>query len=68
MTDPQPEPRVRNIYRGGYFPAVRERWAEAVRTARFAAAHPLQWLRATLGRDAEFFLHLLDGTVGALRK
>lgn len=66
MTDPQPEPRVRNIYRGGYFPAVRERWSEAVRTARFAARNPVQWLRATLGRDAEFFLHLLDGTVGAL--
>ena len=66
MTDPQPEPRVRNLYRGGYLPRVRAQWGGYVRAARFAAAHPLRWGRATLGRDADFFLHLLDATLGGL--
>ena len=66
MTDPQQEPRVRNIYRGGYFPRVRERWGDYVRGARFAAAHPLQWLRGMLRADTDFFLHLLDATLGRM--
>ncbi|HEX8360357.1 MAG TPA: PBP1A family penicillin-binding protein [Longimicrobium sp.] len=64
MTDPPDEPRLRSIYRGGYFPRVRERWGEYVREARFAARHPLQWLRGTLKRDADFALRAVDRTLG----
>ena len=66
MTDPQDQPRVRNIYRGGYFPRVRQRGEEFVATAKYAAKNPRGWLRDTLRRDAEFVLHGVDATVGAL--
>ncbi|HLL82743.1 MAG TPA: hypothetical protein VK420_08825, partial [Longimicrobium sp.] len=66
MTDPHEQPRVRNIYRGGYLPRVRQRWEEFVATAKYAARNPRAWMRETLRRDAEFVLHGVDATVGAL--
>jgi penicillin-binding protein 1A len=66
MTDPQPEPRVRNLYRGGYLPSVRERWGEYVREARFGARHPVQWLRGAVRKDTDFALRVLDRTLGGM--
>ncbi|HEX8430351.1 MAG TPA: PBP1A family penicillin-binding protein [Longimicrobium sp.] len=68
MTEPTEEakPRVRNLYRGGYFPAVREHFAETVKTARFAASHPWQWLRGTLGRDRDFLVRSLDRGINGM--
>jgi penicillin-binding protein 1A len=66
MTDPRPEPGIRNLYQGGYLPRVRQRGREYLQEARFAARHPLQWLRASLRRDAELAVGVVDRTVGAL--
>jgi 1A family penicillin-binding protein len=61
MSDPSPhEPE--NIYRSGYFPALRARLAELWRSARQLVLDPgvalpkaARGLRASLGRDAQFF-------------
>jgi penicillin-binding protein 1A len=61
MSDPSPhEPQ--NIYRGGYFPALRDRLREAGRYARQLVLDPGvaipragKQLRASLGRDAALF-------------
>jgi penicillin-binding protein 1A len=61
MSDPSPhEPD--NIYRGGYFPRLRERLREAFRYARQlvldpGVAIPKAWrqLKGSLGRDVAFF-------------
>ena len=61
MTDPSPhEPE--NIYRGGYFPALRERLADVGRFLRQLVLDPGvalpragRWLRASLAKDAAFF-------------
>ena len=61
MSDPTPRP-PENLYRPGYFPALRARLAAAARFARRLVLDPgvalpqaARWLGQSLGRDAAFF-------------
>ncbi|HEX2202139.1 MAG TPA: PBP1A family penicillin-binding protein [Longimicrobium sp.] len=69
MTEPTegPEP-VENLYRKGWFPGVRARWAEAWRTFVWvlrdpgaAAARFPGWLKGEFRKDREFFGALFGG-------
>src|SRR5688500_6350700 len=62
MTEPVSDSGPENIYRGGYFPALRERLREAGRYVRQlvldpGVAIPRAWrqLKASLARDAALF-------------
>ena len=73
MTDDTPREPVKNLYRKGWFPALRERWAEVWRTFTWTIRDPGAaftrfpgWLKEQLRRDWEFFAALFGGVFGAI--
>ena len=74
MTDAsEREEPVRNLYRKGYFPRLRERWAEVWRLTKWivrdpgaAAARFPGWLRGSFARDRQFFAALFGAVFGAI--
>lgn len=68
-------PPVKNLYRSGYFPALRERWAELWRGVRWAAGDPsgaivsfLPWLMGQIRRDWDFFQAVGRGIIGGVER
>ncbi|MBW3571548.1 MAG: PBP1A family penicillin-binding protein [Gemmatimonadetes bacterium] len=72
MSDPSPhEPR--NIYRGGYFPALRDRLRDVGRFARQLVTDPGvaipragRWLRGSLAQDAALFGGMARSVTGGI--
>ena len=69
MPDATPPDQPENVYRRGYFPALRARWAGVVRAARLPFERPgavpgaaAGWLQRELGQDARFFAGIVRGT------